>query len=125
MKKRLDLHNYETQATLSILLATVAALAVAAAGGAVLYKFNWQDFILVYNRDGFLLYALAGTLFVAMAASVVGFCVALNSAGQRRNAKSRLSWLGFFCNAALMALALMIGFLFLFTRQAINLNLPS
>lgn len=125
MRKRLDLHNYETQATLSVLMAVLAALAAGGAAAVIAMKFDWQDFILVYNRDGLLLLALGGALFVALAASVTGFCVGLNSAGQRRNARSRMSWMGFFVNAALIALTLMIAFLFLFTRQPIALQTPA
>ncbi len=124
MRKRIDLHNYETQATLSLLMAGMAGLAVAAAGAVVAYKFDWQDFILVYNRRGILLFVLGGALFVALAASVTGFCVGFNSAGQRRNARSRLSWMGFFVNAALIAVTLMIAFLFYFTRQPVDIGAP-
>ena len=113
---RRKLQTYESQATVSVILAGAAAVFVMGAAFCALYKFDWKVFMLSYNSGGMRLPVLGGSLFLALAASVVGFFVAFNSAGQRRNKKSRLSWIGFFANAALIALALMIGFFFLFTR---------
>ena len=78
--------------------------------------------MLTYNSQGKLLLVLGGALFVSLAASVVGFCVGFNSAGQRRNKKSRLSWTGFFLNAALIAIAFMVAVFFILTRNPISIE---
>ena len=117
-----NLKSFESQATISVILAGLAALGAVAAIYCVLSGFDWKVFMLTYNRQGIRLYAVGGALFIALAASVVGFCVGFNSAGQRRNKKSRLSWIGFFANAALIALTLMVAVFFLFTRNPVSIE---
>lgn len=117
---KLNLRSYETQARLSVALAIAGGLGALGGAFGVLYHFSWDHFLLSYDPRGARLPMIGGALFVALAASVAGFCVGLNSAGQRRNKQSRLSWIGFFMNAAVLALALMIAFFFLFTRNPIR-----
>ena len=114
---KLNLRSFENQAMISVALAGAAGLCAIAGVFSVLYRFNWQDFILTYNSRGLRIVLIAGSLFLALSGSVVGFCVAFNSAGRRRNKKSRLSWIGFFLNAAILAVTLMASFFFLFTRN--------
>lgn len=117
-----NLKSYENQAKYSVVLAGVAALCTAFAVFCVLYKFDWTSFTLTYNRNGKRLLIIAAALFVSLAASIVGFCVGFNSAGQHRNKKSRLSWTGFFLNAALMAIAFMTAVFFIITRDPIRIE---
>lgn len=104
------------------MLAGLAAFAAMAALYCVLKGFDWQVFMLTYNRKGPRLIFLGASLFVCLAAGVIGFFVGFNSAGQRRNKKSRLSWIGFFANAALIAVALMVAIFFVLTRNAISIE---
>ena len=117
-----NLNSYENQATFSVILAGVAALCTLLALFCVLYKFDWQVFMLTYNSRGNRLLLLGAALFVSLAASVVGFCVGFNSAGQRRNKKSRLSWIGFFLNAGIMAIAFMVAVFFILTRNPMSIE---
>ena len=117
-----NLKSYENQATFSVILAGVAALGTAIAVYCVLERFDWQVFMLTYDRSGKRLPVLGAALFASLAASVVGFCVGFNSAGQRRNKKSRLSWTGFFLNAALIAIAFMVAVFFYLTKNPIRIE---
>ena len=47
--------------------------------------------------------------------SVIGFGLGINSAGQRRNDRQRLSWMGFFISSAVLVLTLGV-FAFFFLR---------
>ena len=61
--------------------------------------------------------ARTSVLFVSLCAGVVGLFIGLNSAGQRRNTRSQLSWLGFFLNAGIIALAVCAVVFFYFARN--------
>lgn len=122
MKRKRNLKSYESQATISVILAGLGAFGVMVALFCVLKGFDWQVFMLTYNSKGPRLILLGASLFVSLAAGVVGFCVGFNSAGQRRNKKSRLAWIGFFTNAALIAVSLMVAIFFVLTRNPISME---
>ena len=115
-----NLKSFESQANISVILAGLAALGAVAAIYCVLSGFNWEFRMLTYNPNGMRFYALGAALCLTFGASVVGVCFGFNSAGQRRNKKSRLSWIGFFVNAALIALALMVAVFFLGFRNPMS-----
>jgi uncharacterized membrane protein len=70
-----------------------------------------------YNPNGFWLPTLGVGILVALAAAAIGFFVALNSAGQRRNTRSALAWQAFFVNAVIITVVLSAALFFLFTRN--------
>ncbi len=109
MAASFNLRKFETQARLSVVLGVVSILAGLAGGAAVAEGFDWQAFWLTYNPRGMRILAIGGALVLALTASAVGFGVGFNSAGQKRNTQSRLSWVGFFLNAAAIALALIVS----------------
>ncbi len=112
----MKLKTYEGQATLSVILAAVGGVFCLAAAGAILQHFDWKTFLMPY-RGGTLRGPVIGILLLlALASATVGFFVGFNSAGQRRNTKSRVSWTGFFINAAVVALTLSLILFFWFTR---------
>ena len=122
MKRKRNLKSYESQAAISVILAGLGVLGAMVAMYCVLKGFDWQVFMLTYNRKGPRLIVLGASLFVSLAAGVIGFFVGLNSAGQRRNKKSRLAWIGFFANATLISLALMLAIFFVLTRNAVSIE---
>jgi len=65
----------------------------------------------IYYAGNYKLAFLAGTGMTLML-SITGFGLGLNSVGQRRNDKQRMSWIGFFVGAAVFSLTLIIFFLF-------------
>jgi len=111
--------TYEDQAKLSVILAAVGGFFTVAALGAILRNFDAHTGWVQYGTKTVFLPALGGCLVLALALAAIGFFVALNSAGQRRNKRSRLSWTGFFLNALVIMFALCAGVFFFFTRHGI------
>ncbi len=111
------LKQYENQAKLSVVLAAVGAAALVCVVALVARNFHGADLYITYNPEGLFLPILALGLLAGLAVSVAGFFIALNSAGQRRNSRSALSWKGFFLNAALIAVLLSVSVFFYFTRN--------
>jgi hypothetical protein len=111
------LKTYENQAKLSVWLAGVGGLA--ALGVLWMILRNLKAGEVSFGAGTLFQPVLGAGLFVGLAAATVGFFVALNSAGQRRNTKSALSWRGFFLNALVIALLLSAGVFFYFTRSPI------
>ncbi len=118
----LNLRRYENQAKLSVLLAALGGLAVIGVAVLLVWKFDGPTRYVRYNADGPFLPIFGLGLVGGLAAATVGFFVALNSAGQRRNPRSKLSWQGFFLNAAIIALLLCAGVFFYLTRNPIVLH---
>ncbi|MBK9127720.1 MAG: hypothetical protein IPM13_07945 [Phycisphaerales bacterium] len=110
--------TYEKQARLSVLLAGVAGLGALAALGLVLRNFRADAGMTVYSGKGMWLPVLGLTLLFSFAAAGTGLFLGLNGAGQKRNTKSSLSWLGFFLSAGVITLAAIVGVFFAFTRVA-------
>lgn len=118
----LNLRKYENQAVFSVAMAVVGAVCALASALIVLKRFNWEHFTLTYNRSGKLVIIFAASMLLAMGASAIGFGMGFNSAGQKRNTKSRLSWLGFFLSAGAIALALIVAIFFAITRDPITIH---
>lgn len=115
----LKLKTYEDQAKLSVWLAALGGLA--ALGVLVLIfrnaSFEGSTIYVTYNPNGFWLPTLGVGILVALAAAAIGFFVALNSAGQRRNTRSALAWQAFFVNAVIITVVLSAALFFFFTRN--------
>ena len=111
--------TYEGQAKLSVILAVIGGFFALVALGGILRNFDPSTGWVRYGTKGIFMPALGGCLMLALALAAIGFFVGLNSAGQRRNKRSRLSWTGFFLNALVIMFALCAGVFFLFTRHGI------
>ncbi len=109
--------TYEDQAKLSVWLAALGGLAILGVLFLMFRNFDPATFYVTYNPNGFWLPTLGVGLLVALAASMIGFFVALNSAGQRRNTRSVLSWQAFFLNAVIITVTLSAAAFFVFTRN--------
>jgi hypothetical protein len=121
--RRKSLNTFENQSTLSLVLGIVGLLAAAAALGLLARNADAQFFEtywIVYGEGSSFLPILGGVLAVAVAAGVSGFLLGLNAADQRRNARSKRAWLGFFLNAAAMTLAVCAGVAFVLMRHKIQ-----
>lgn len=109
--------TYEDQAKLSVWLGALGGLAILGVLFLMFRNFDRATFYVTYNPSGFWLPTLGVGLLVALVASTIGFFVALNSAGQRRNTRSVLSWQAFFLNAAIITVTLSAAAFFVFTRN--------
>lgn len=111
---KFSLRRFETQAQVSLLL-SLASLATFGATAALMFWFlrrglQAQEFIFYYGSRGRMAVLLA--VLVTLMLAVSGFGFGLNSAGQRRNDKQQLSWIGFFIGAFVLTLTLVLAFVF-------------
>ncbi len=113
---------YEQYARISLWLGLLAAAGLAAVGFLVFQKFNFQEFELVLKRGGTRFFAILGGTGLSLALAGIGFLLGFSSAGQKRNTLSGTSWVGFFLNAAVMTLVLMVFLVFWFTKDTVTLQ---
>lgn len=114
------LDSYESQAQLSVLLAAVGGAATLAVLIMIFQVFRWDDLWIPMLQGSRRYYAILGATGLALIASGIGFLVGFNSAGQKRNTKSSLAWMGFFLNSAVIALAACTFVFFWFFRFIVN-----
>ncbi len=113
-------NEYETQAKLSLWCGMIAAVLLIVAVVLLGRNFHPEQFWIAYNPRGKWFLALGGTIALALVSGAAGLFLGFNSAGQKRNTLSALSWRGFFINAAVVALTLSAGVFFFFTKYAIS-----
>ncbi len=118
----LKLSSYEGQAKLSIALAVIGGLAALVAVGLVYRNFDRASFYVSYNPHSAWLPLVGLGLMTAVAAGAIGFFIALNSAGQRRNPLSALAWQAFFLNAIVLTVVLATAVFLVFTRNPIEVR---
>lgn len=106
------LSSYENQARLSVGLAVLAALATV--GLVVITGRNYEREIgqIVYGEGSKFMLIWLPAFLVAFLAGVMGLALGFMGAGQKRNTNSKLSWTGFFLNAAILTMALSVGVIF-------------
>ncbi len=115
---KFSLRRFDVQARVSLIVSLASFVAWLAAVGLVLSadkgfeNVDWQQFVITYGPARRL--AVLGAIAVTLMLGVTGFGFGLSSAGQRRNDKPVLSWIGFFIGAAVICLTLI---LFLTFRQ--------
>ena len=115
---KLNLRRYDVQARVSVGLSAVSVVFVIAAIAAVFAPsggggYDWSTNTIVYRSGSLRWVALMGSAAVAVALSLTGLSFGANSAGQRRNDKQKLSWIGFFVGAAMLLLTILLLTLFL------------
>lgn len=115
-------NTFEKQALLSVAAGAVGLLAALMAVAILLRGFNWNEFSVVMSREGKAYPLEFASIMVACLAGAVGFFSGFNSAGQRRNSKSKLSWTGFFLSAAVLTLAMSTFLVFWFSKEIISIQ---
>lgn len=110
---------HELQAKWSLLLAIAAGLSTLVLILGVFRYFSFSDFAAYYVKNSLRLYGIIATALFSLAASGIGFFVALNSAGQKRNTLSGLAWKTFFIHALIIAVTLCVIIVFFFAREEV------
>jgi hypothetical protein len=111
-----SLRRYDTQARVSVfvsLASLVSLLAMTVFVFTIDKGFRLIDksqFVINYGPMRRMLVLATGACTVLLA--IIGFGLGLNSAGERRNDKPTLSWIGFFLGAAVLCLAVILFLLF-------------
>lgn len=114
-----SLRRYDTQAKISLYAAMGGFLGMIALSVMLLRNLNWETKLIVYGSKLYMplvLMLTAGTLLLAGTAAAMG----ANSAGQRRNEKSRLSWTAFFIGAVTIALTIILFFGFYTAKVSVS-----
>jgi len=106
-------------ATWSVAAAIAGGLIAVCAAAAVLQNFRSEHFEVVVKAGSMRYYAVLGGLAFALLTGVVGIYMGFVGAGHKRNKKSKLSWVGFFANAAVLTVAMSVLVFFWFTKEVI------
>ena len=106
-----SLRRYDHQAVASVVMSGAAVLSALALALLVFRNVDTTDFVIYYGRTRRLLVLIAGAATMLLGAA--GFGLGLNSAGQRRNDRQQMSWLGFFTGAAVLCIAVVLMFIFM------------
>ena len=110
---------HELQAKWSLLLAIAAGLSTLVLILGVFRHFSFADFEAKYVKNSLRFYGIIATTLFSLGASGIGFFVALNSAGQKRNPLSGLAWKTFFMHALIITVTLCIFLVFFFAKEEV------
>ncbi|MBI5864439.1 MAG: hypothetical protein HZB38_08025 [Planctomycetes bacterium] len=113
-------NSYEKQAVLSVAAASIGILAVLGALTLILRSFKWTEFTVTMGAQGKAYPLTLGCILLACLAGGIGALAGFVSAGQRRNSKSGVSWMGFFLSAGVIALALSTFLFFWFSKEIVQ-----
>lgn len=116
-RKRTNPH--EQQAKWSLYLAIAAGLSTLLLIVGVFRRFSFEEFAAFHAKGSLRFYGIFATTLFSLAASGIGFFVALNSAGQKRNALSGLAWKTFFAHALIVFVTLCVFIIFFFAREEV------
>jgi len=105
-----SLRRYDTQARASMIVSLVSLVALCGLAFIVFQNLDPTDGVIYYGANRKL--AILGGGAITLLLSAAGFGLGLNSAGQRRNDKPLLSWIGFFLGASVLCLTLIMLFFF-------------
>ena len=118
MARKLKRKPYETQAKLSLVLAGIGGLSALVLVFCVFFRyFSFEPLAARYIEGSPRFYAIIGSDVLGLAAGWIGFFVALNCAGQKRNPLSNLAWTAFFLNAAVALITMCTFIVFWFARD--------
>ena len=104
---RSSLRRFDVQAKWSLVFSVLAAL-ICLALAALLVR-NWHSGLhQITFRNPLFKIIVVGIAGLSMLLAVFGTALGFNSAGQRRNEKQRLSWIGFFLGSGMFTLAVVL-----------------
>jgi len=123
--RTLKRNPYETQAKLSLALAVIGGLSGLMLVYCVFFRyFSFEPLAARYVEGSPRFYVIIGCAVLGLAAGWIGFFVALNCVGQRRNPLSNLAWTAFFLNAAVALITMCTLVVFWFAREPQYLPTP-
>jgi hypothetical protein len=117
--RRQRTNPHELQARWSLWLAIAAGVSTLVLIAGVFRHFSFEDFAAYYKEGSLRFYGIFATTLFSLAASGIGFFVALNSAGQQRNALSGLAWRTFFAHALIITVTLCVFIIFFFAKERV------
>jgi hypothetical protein len=118
---KFSLRRFEDQARASVVLGIVACVSLLVQAAMVFRHIDWAQVVILYgssSRRYLVLVMTAINLLIGLTALGLG----LNSAGQRRNEKPKLSWAGFFIGAGVVCLTTIFFLTFYFRSEYIGIG---
>ncbi|MFQ5491812.1 MAG: hypothetical protein ACE5GE_13920 [Phycisphaerae bacterium] len=115
-----SIRRFDVQAKWSLAFSVASGLCCLAL--MALLARNWRGDIqqILYRAEGKYQPVIVLVAGLTMLLSTVGLVFGFNSAGQRRNEKQMLSWLGFFGGTAVLALAVVLFAAFVLLRLPVT-----
>jgi hypothetical protein len=119
--RRQKTNPHELQAKWSLALAIGAGLSTVVLIVGVFLRFDFAECVGSFAKSSFWsmlrYYGIFATTLFSLAASGIGCAVALNSAGQKRNALSGLAWKTFFAHALIILVTACVFILFFLAKE--------
>jgi hypothetical protein len=115
---KFSLSRHDTQARVCVVVSLASCVALAGLAFLVLHHLDRSEWIITYGKQRRMVVQMAAAFTLLLAA--IGFGMGLNSAGQRRNDKPILSWIGFFVGAGVICFVGVLMFLFLTRGEMIT-----
>ncbi len=119
MARKKKTNPHELQAKWSLLLAIIGGLSCLLLTVGVFWRFDFGEFAAFYREGSPRFFVIIATTLLSLLASGIGFFVALNSAGQKRNTLSGLAWKTFFVHAIVITVTLCVFVIFFFAKEAV------
>jgi len=111
--------RFDVQASYALVLSLVSVLPCAAAAGVLLMKYDGTLGQIVYGAGGMVAPVFLLCVAVSLLSAFAGFLFGLSSAGQRRNDKSKQSWVGFFVGGTVCTLNVIMVIAFMMLRLVV------
>jgi len=108
---KFSLRRYDTQARAGVIVSLASIVSLLAMLVLLLRNFGWSEGVIFYGNPAYKL-MIYGAAFVTILLAAFGFGFGINSAGQRRNDKPHLSWIGFFIGATVLCLTIVLLVIF-------------
>lgn len=108
---------YETRTTVSLILAIIGGLSMLVLIAGVFRHFDFTEFAATYVKGSLRFIGILVAFGVSVVCSAIGFFLALDCAGQKRNPKSALAWRSFFLHAVIGTITVCVMILFFFARD--------
>jgi len=116
---RLNLRRFDVQARVSAALSLLAAAPMLAAGWAAWRRYDPELRAIRYGSGSWLMPALLGCAALGVIAGGLGMFLGASSAGQRRNDRQGLSWIGFFVGAIAVTGSMVVAVAFYLLKIAV------
>jgi len=115
----LNLRKVDNQATTSAVLSLSSVFFVIGLAVLVFRHVDWETLSIFYKGGTLRMPAIGICGLLALGLSVLGFGFGISSAGERRNQKNHLSWLGFFIGAFVICVTLILLATFFFWKESV------
>jgi len=117
-----QLKRFDVQANVAATLSLLSVVPFLGAVALAIRNFDGHLVQITYGSGSRFVPMLIAGILLSMAPGFVGFVLGWNSAGQRRNDKSKRSWIGFFVGGLVLTLDLILLIAFWKLRLEIPLG---